>query len=113
MRKSNQLSVRLDPELIAEIEECCEAMQTSPHQLISTCLKEYVQQVKTNGAILMPITIVSKAELKKSMPGVGIAAGRRKSYSTLTTSESETNRLNETPPSNPGRHGAPGGISSK
>lgn len=61
MRKANQLSVRLDPELMKDFEECCRITGMDPMNLTRECLKAFIELVKRDGEIRMPLAIVPKS----------------------------------------------------
>lgn len=65
-RLSNQFSVRLDPQLLAAVERCCEQTGLEPGQFMREAFRAFVEEVETNGEIRLPLAITPKKMLRRS-----------------------------------------------
>lgn len=61
-RKTNQFSVRLDPQLQADVEECARITGLDPALFMREAFKAFVGEVRATGKITLPIAIVPRGE---------------------------------------------------
>ncbi len=67
-RKSNQFSLRLDPELQAEVEECCRITGMEAPHFIREAFKAFVEEVRKTGEIRLPLALIPKSQLAQKAP---------------------------------------------
>lgn len=61
-RKTNQLSVRLDDQLLDDVEECAKITGLDPAVFMREAFKAFVAEVREKGEIRLPLAIVPKAK---------------------------------------------------
>ncbi|MEI6560959.1 MAG: hypothetical protein WCO68_02625 [Verrucomicrobiota bacterium] len=65
MPKDTRITVRLSPQLAANLEATCKLTGLDVSTVCRACLEAYVEHVKTHGEIRLPLAIAAKSDLVK------------------------------------------------
>ncbi len=68
MPKDTRITIRLSPELAAQLEAACKLTGLDIPTISRACLEAYVEHVKTYGEIRLPLAVAAKSELKQFVP---------------------------------------------
>lgn len=69
MTKNTRITVRLPDSLRSELEEVCKLTGLDEPTVVRACLEAFVERVKNEGEIRLPLAIVSKLEMSTKVAG--------------------------------------------
>ncbi|MEI8233579.1 MAG: hypothetical protein WCH57_02705 [Verrucomicrobiota bacterium] len=67
MPKDIRITIRLSPQLAADLEAACKLTGLDVSTVSRACLEAYVEHVKRHREIRLPLAIAAKSELLKSV----------------------------------------------
>jgi len=68
MAKDTRITIRLSETLRKELDDVCKMTGIEEPTIVRACLEAFVEQVKREGEIRLPLAVVPKSELKKNDP---------------------------------------------